>query len=69
MLSKLNIAGELQGKASEIEDTYPLSALQHGMLIHALLEPGSGTDIEQLLCELNETLDPAAFQHAWRRVV
>ena len=52
-----------------IEDAYPLFPLQHGMLVNALLEPGTGVDIEQLCCELHEVLDVAAFQRAWRCVV
>ena len=54
---------------NEIEDTYPLSPLQQGMLFHTLLQPGSGVDIEQLLCELHEALDVASFQRAWRCVI
>lgn len=40
-----------------IEDSYPLSPMQQGMLFSTLLDPGSGVDIEQLLCELHEALD------------
>lgn len=54
---------------NEIDDTYPLSPLQQGLLFHTLLQPGSGVDIVQLLCELHEALDVAAFQRAWRCVI
>ena len=63
------MAYENQNRAVNIEDAYPLSPLQQGMLFHTLLDPGSGVDIEQLLCELHEALDVAAFQRAWRCVV
>lgn len=55
-------------KKTRIEDTYPLSPLQQGMLFNTLLDPGSGVDIEQLLFELHEALDVTAFQRAWRYV-
>src|SRR6478672_5014548 len=54
---------------TKIEDSYPLSPMQQGMLFHSLLAPDSGVDIEQLYCELHETLDVAAFRRAWQRVV
>ena len=56
-------------KASAIADTYALSPLQHGMLFNTLLHPGSGLDIEQVLCELNEPLDVAQFRCAWQTIV
>jgi len=63
------MSGETQRSAASIQDSYPLSSLQQGMLFNTLLEPGSGVDMEQLLCELDEALDVAAFQRAWRCVV
>ena len=55
--------------ADKIEDAYPLSPLQEGMLFNTLLAPRSGVDIEQLLLELNESVDVAALQQAWAHVV
>ena len=49
--------------------TYPLSPLQQGMLFHALSEPRSGVDIEQLTLTLREPVDAAQMQAAWERVV
>src|SRR5437879_949134 len=68
-MSCRNMANENQGRAANIEDTYPLSPMQQGMLLNTLLDPGSGVDIEQLLFELHEPLDVAAFQRAWQCVV
>ncbi|WP_433234976.1 amino acid adenylation domain-containing protein [Actinomadura nitritigenes] len=50
-----------------IEDAYPLSPMQHGMLFHTLMEPGSGLYVQQVLHELDGPLDRelirTAFQH------
>ena len=51
-----------------IESSYPLSPLQHGMLYHALAGPGTGVDIEQMVCTLREAIDPAALRAAWQQV-
>src|SRR5215471_13175221 len=55
--------------ASDIEDIYPLTPLQQGMLFHALYEEQSGVDIEQLVFRIHADLDVDAFEAAWRRVV
>jgi len=39
--------------------------MQHGMLFHAIGEPASGVDIEQIVCRLDERLDTAAMVRAW----
>ena len=48
-----------------IENAYELSPMQQGMLFHAMGEPGSGVDIEQIVCRLDEPLDTAAMLRAW----
>ena len=52
-----------------VEDLYPLSPTQQGLLFHALYAPRSGQYIEQLSCTLRGELDRDAFQGAWERVV
>src|SRR3954471_12658682 len=52
-----------------VEDLYPLSPLQQGMLFHTLYSPGSGAYLEQLAMTLVGPVDPDAFQRAWQRVV
>ncbi|MCP4698443.1 MAG: amino acid adenylation domain-containing protein, partial [Gammaproteobacteria bacterium] len=48
-----------------LQDLYPLSPMQQGMLFHSLSEPETGVYFEQMRLTLNN-LDPAAFQAAWR---
>ncbi|CAG0933459.1 partial surfactin family lipopeptide synthetase A, partial [Thermoflexales bacterium] len=52
-----------------IEDLYPLSPMQQGMLFHSLSEPASGVYFEQLTCTFSSGLNLAAFEWAWQRVV
>ena len=66
---RLETPKEPQPRKTTIEDAYPLSPMQQGMLFHSLLAPDSGVDIEQLYCELHEVLDVAAFQRSWRCVI
>jgi amino acid adenylation domain-containing protein len=49
--------------------SFPLSALQQGMLYHALAKPGSGVDIEQMVWDLPEAIDAPALRSAWEQVV
>lgn len=52
-----------------IEDFYPLSPMQQGMLFHTLYAPQADVYFEQMQCRLKGNLDVAAFQHAWQLVV
>ncbi|MGE0127957.1 MAG: condensation domain-containing protein [Blastocatellales bacterium] len=52
-----------------VEDIYPLSPVQQGMLFHALYDPKAGMYLEQKTCFLNGDLNVSAFERAWRRVV
>jgi len=52
-----------------IEDVYPLSPLQEGILFDSLYAPGTGVYVEQLLCRLVGELDPVALERACRRVI
>ena len=51
--------------AGEIEDLYPLSPMQQGMLFHSLLEQGTGEYINQLCMDV-DGLDVDRFQNAWQ---
>lgn len=52
-----------------IENIYPLSPMQQGMLFHTLYAPQSGVYFEQMTCELEGELDRDAFRGAWQRVM
>ena len=52
-----------------IEDIYPLSPVQQGMLFHSLYNPESGDYIEQMSCLLEGELDIPAFELAWQAIV
>ncbi|MBI5302092.1 MAG: amino acid adenylation domain-containing protein [Chloroflexi bacterium] len=52
-----------------IENVYPLSPMQQGMVFHSIAAPESGVYIEQLNCALRGALDVAAFECAWQRVL
>ena len=60
--------GTRQLPSDEIEDIYPLSSTQQGILFHGLHAPDSGAYFEQLTATLTGDLDVPAFERAWRRV-
>jgi amino acid adenylation domain-containing protein len=59
----------LRARHGEIEDLYPLTGLQEGILFHALRGEAGGPYQVQLLCTLGEVHDPAAFRRAWEHAV
>ena len=59
----------LFGNDRQIEDIYPLSPLQEGMLFHAMYEPESGAYLAQTSCRLQGHLDVPAFERAWQQVI
>ncbi len=52
-----------------IEDIYPLSPMQQGMLFHSIYSPESGEYIEQMSCKIKGQLDVDAFERAWQEVL
>jgi amino acid adenylation domain-containing protein/thioester reductase-like protein len=52
-----------------IEDIYPLSPMQEGMLFESLYAPDSGVYFEQITCILTGNLDVKTFEQAWQQVV
>lgn len=52
-----------------VEDVYPLSAMQEGMLFDALYEPGSGAYVIQLSSKIEGDFNVAAFQRAWQTIL
>ncbi len=56
-------------KMKNVEDIYPLSPSQQGMLFHTLYAPQSGIYCEQLGMTFHAPLDLPAFKRAWQYVV
>ncbi len=55
--------------AQNIEDIYPLSPLQQGMLFHTLLDSESGVYLMQDRYRIGGRIDEEAFLRAWQLVV
>ncbi|MGJ5676043.1 MAG: amino acid adenylation domain-containing protein [Nostochopsis sp.] len=56
-------------KNKNIEDFYPLSPMQQGILFHSLADPKSNVYFEQLSWTLQAKLNITAFHRAWEYVV
>jgi len=52
-----------------VEDLYPLSPMQQGMLYHSVLAAGTPVYFEQFTCTISGSLDLEAFTAAWERVI
>ncbi|XXX76186.1 amino acid adenylation domain-containing protein [Sorangium sp. So ce134] len=52
----------------EIEDVLPLSPMQQGMLLHTLLEPGSGIYLMQDHYHIDSEVDATKLADAWAEV-
>src|SRR6185503_19490061 len=52
-----------------LEDLYPLSPMQQGMLFHTVYERESGTYFEQSVFTLEGELDVESFKRAWQLVL
>ncbi len=60
---------KLLAEKPDITDLYPLSPMQHGMLLHSILTTGSSVYCEQLRFTLDGLLDVQVFERAWQSVV
>jgi hypothetical protein len=54
--------------ARNIEDVYPLSPLQEGLLFHSLYRPEEGAYVMQLSCK-TRNVDVVAIQRAWQTII
>jgi amino acid adenylation domain-containing protein len=52
-----------------IEDLYPLTPAQQGMLFHTLADPEAGHYVEQFICRLRGELDVTILEESWHRLV
>ena len=59
----------LVGADRGIEDVYPLSPMQEGMLFHTLYAPERAVYFEQSSWVLEGELDVSAFHEGWRRII
>ncbi len=57
---------KLQRKHSVIDDLYPMSPVQEGMLFHALFSPNSTSYFEQLIYAIPQSIQIAQLQTAWQ---
>ncbi|MGC7837348.1 condensation domain-containing protein, partial [Pseudomonas wayambapalatensis] len=51
--------------AASVQDLYPLSPMQQGMLFHSLYEQASGDYVNQMRVDI-DGLDPLRFRDAWQ---
>lgn len=54
---------------NNVEDFYPLTPTQQGMLFHSLYAPHSGVYVEQISCTFRGVLDYGLLEEAWHSVV
>src|SRR5690242_8294798 len=52
-----------------IENFYPLSPMQQGMLFHSLYEPEAGIYIVQTACHIQGDMNASAFERAWQQAL
>src|SRR5262249_21441345 len=52
-----------------IEDIYPLSPMQQGLLFHSLYSEGTGVYVQQMSCTFEGELNLSAFERAWQRIM
>ncbi len=63
------VLDRIAAQVGRIEDLYPLTSTQEGLLFHTLLEPGSGVYLVQQDGFLEGDLDTAAFRVAWGQLM
>ncbi|MGH3904698.1 MAG: amino acid adenylation domain-containing protein, partial [Pseudonocardiaceae bacterium] len=59
----------IAGDGRDVEDIYPLTPLQAGMMFHSLVDTDSGAYVDQMCVQLSGVADPQALGTAWQRVV
>jgi len=64
-----DIVDRLVGNGRNIEDIYPLTPLQEGMLFHTLLDRHSEEYVTQMSWSLSKGFDATCFKQAWEAVI
>ncbi|MEM7401117.1 MAG: amino acid adenylation domain-containing protein, partial [Pseudomonadota bacterium] len=54
---------------NQIENMYPLSPMQQGLLFHSLLAPRAGLYIPHIILDLQGALDSAALRDSWKTIL
>ncbi len=52
-----------------IEDLYPLSPLQEGMLFHSMYDDSKDAYLIQFACDFVGEFDEVAFQESWKKII
>ncbi len=60
---------ELLRNTPQLEDIYPLSSVQQGMLFHSVYEREAGVYFDQMLFKIHGHLNVSALQQAWQHLV
>jgi amino acid adenylation domain-containing protein len=58
-----------ENQLENLEDLYPLSPMQQGMLFHTIYAPESGVYFEQSVFTIKGELDVKSFERAWQQVL
>ncbi|HSZ28438.1 MAG TPA: condensation domain-containing protein, partial [Pseudonocardiaceae bacterium] len=59
----------LVGDGRHVEDLYPLTPLQAGMVFHSLLDIGTAAYVDQIRLRISGISDPHALGAAWQRML
>ncbi|MDX3187036.1 non-ribosomal peptide synthase/polyketide synthase [Streptomyces sp. MN03-5084-2B] len=59
----------LAGDGREVEDIYPLTPMQSGMVFHSLVDGAAGTYLNQVRLRLTGITEPERLARAWQQVV
>ncbi|MEV6875260.1 non-ribosomal peptide synthase/polyketide synthase [Amycolatopsis sp. NPDC051128] len=59
----------LAGTGRTVEDVYPLTPMQSGMVFHSLVDGAAGTYLNQVRLRLTGITDPDRLARAWHEVV
>ncbi|MFF0554450.1 condensation domain-containing protein, partial [Streptomyces sp. NPDC004311] len=68
-LAPADVLTRWQQRSGPLHAVWPMSALQQGMLYHALAEPGSEVYVEQLVCTLHGSVDPEVLLTSWQAAI